>query len=267
MVFGRTARKRTLDQPNTGRQAHDIAQVVCGPPQPSLQRDSGRQPGLDEPAGQRQGGFNQCEGCARSARGRLVLPQGEQRRCDAMLVAQPQRGGHCGCDAGGFWQDVDMSPVLRPAGLGDGPFLRQMLVAAAYWRPDAPAVSVDQAIGRRELAHYVTGWPQPGDLGQIAEDDGPIGAAWLRVFCEDDPGFGFVDAQTPELAMGVLPQWRGRGVGAKLLGAVIADAADAGLAGISLSVERDNYAARLYERFGFGRVGEVGQSFTMLLRF
>jgi len=142
-----------------------------------------------------------------------------------------------------------------------------MLAAGACWRPRAPVVSVDEVMGRLEFAHYVKGWPKPGDLGEIAEEEGPIGAAWLRVFSEDDPGFGFVDAQTPELGMGVVTPHRGRGVGAELLGAVIADAADAGLPGISLSVERDNYAARLYERFGFRRVGEVGGSFTMLLRF
>lgn len=164
-------------------------------------------------------------------------------------------------------QDVGMSPVLRRADPGDGPFLRQMLVAAAFWRPDAPVASVDEVMGRPELAHYVSGWPKPGDLGVIAEEELPIGAAWLRVFSEDDPGYGFIDAQTPELSMGVVPQWRGYGVGAELLGAVIINAVDAGFAGISLSVERDNYAARLYERFGFRRVGEVSGSFTMLLRF
>jgi len=148
-----------------------------------------------------------------------------------------------------------------------------MLVAAAFWRPEAPVSSVDEVMGLPELAHYVTGWPKPGDLGVIAQDEQPIGAAWLRVFSQDDPGYGFIDAQTPELAMGVVPRWRGRGVGAELLGALINDAVDAGLAsdagltGISLSVERDNYAVRLYERFGFQRVGEVGGSLTMLLRF
>ena len=158
-----------------------------------------------------------------------------------------------------------MSPVLRRADPADGPFLCEMLVAAAFWRPDALVASVDEVMGRPELAHYVTDWPRRGDLGVIAEKERPVGAAWLRVFSEDDPGYGFVDDQTPELSMGVVPQWRGHGLGADLLGAVIADAADAGLAAISLSVERDNYAARLYERFGFRRVSEAGGSFTMLL--
>lgn len=142
-----------------------------------------------------------------------------------------------------------------------------MLVAAAFWRPDAVVVNVEEMMVRPELAHYVTGWPKPGDLGVIAEEERPIGVVWLRLFSEDDPGYGFVDTEAPELSMGVVPQWRGHGLGAELLGALIGDAADTGLAGISLSVERDNYAARLYERFGFRRVGEAGESSIMLLAF
>jgi ribosomal protein S18 acetylase RimI-like enzyme len=66
--------------------------------------------------------------------------------------------------------------------------------------------------------------------------------------------------------MGVVPAWRGRGVGANLLTALIVAARGAGSAALSLSVEPDNAARRLYERFRFHRVGVVDGSFTMLLR-
>jgi ribosomal protein S18 acetylase RimI-like enzyme len=157
--------------------------------------------------------------------------------------------------------------LLRPAGPDDGWFLQQMLVSAAFWRPGGPVLSVDEVLQRPELAHYVAGWPRPGDQGVIAQEAQPIGAAWLRRFSEDDPAFGFVDEQSPELAMAVVRQWRGRGVGAMLLREVTAQAAEAGVAGISLSVDLDNDAARLlYERFGFRGVRESDGSLTMLLR-
>jgi ribosomal protein S18 acetylase RimI-like enzyme len=160
-----------------------------------------------------------------------------------------------------------MSLLLRPAGPDDGPFLQQMLAAAAFWRPTDPVVSIEEVMGRPELAHYVAGWPRPGDQGVVAQEAQPVGAAWLRLFSRDDPAFGFVDEQSPELAIAVLPQWRGRGVGAMLLHEVTVQAADAGVAGISLSVDLDNDAARvLYERFGFQRVRERDGSLTMLLR-
>ncbi len=139
-----------------------------------------------------------------------------------------------------------------------------MLVAAAFWRTEASG-SIGEVLDRPEFARYVEGWPQGGDLGVVAEEQRPVGAAWLRFFSESEPGYGFVDAQTPELSMGVARPWRGQGVGASLLGALVTAASDAGLVALSLSVESDNYALRLYERFGFRKVDTVGGSLTMLL--
>jgi ribosomal protein S18 acetylase RimI-like enzyme len=143
-----------------------------------------------------------------------------------------------------------------------------MLVAAAFWRPDRPSQSVGEVLNQPELAHYVAGWPRPGDLGVIAVDgQQSVGAAWLRLLPESDPGYGFVDAATPEMGMAVVQRWRGRGVGARLLDALLAAARERGVASLSLSVERDNHPARrLYERAGFQQVREVGGSLTMLLR-
>jgi ribosomal protein S18 acetylase RimI-like enzyme len=155
---------------------------------------------------------------------------------------------------------------LRPAIAADGAFLTEMLVAAAFWRPGAPIGSIRDVMNQPELAHYVTGWPQPGDRGGIAEEGRPIGAAWFRFFPEHDPGFGFVDAQTPEVSIGVVRERRGLGIGSLLLGALIAQARHDGLASVSLSVEPDNHARRLYKRLGFETVGAVGGSLTMLLR-
>ena len=70
-----------------------------------------------------------------------------------------------------------MSVDLRPAVAADGPFLAEMLVGAAFWRPDGPNGSVSDVMDRPEFAHYVAGWPQPSDCGVIAEDERPVGAA------------------------------------------------------------------------------------------
>jgi GNAT superfamily N-acetyltransferase len=140
-----------------------------------------------------------------------------------------------------------------------------MLVAAAFWRPDGPTGTVDEVMREPELAHYVTGWPRSGDLGVIAWDDHPVGAAWARLLPETDPGYGFVNATTPEVSMGVVQAMRGRGIGTRLLGALVASAREQDVAALSLSVEPDNYALRLYERFGFHEVGRMGGSLTMLL--
>lgn len=160
-----------------------------------------------------------------------------------------------------------MRIAIRPADASDAHFLTQMLVAAAFWRPDGPSGSVADVLNQPQLAHYVAGWPRPGDLGVIAlAGKQRVGASWVRFLPESDPGYGFVDAATPELSMGVMQAWRGRGVGSRLLDALIAVASEQGLASLSLSVEPDNYARRLYERVGFRQVDEGSGSLTMFLR-
>ena len=55
----------------------------------------------------------------------------------------------------------------------------------------------------------------------------------------------------PELSIGVAASWRGRGLGRALLRAVAEQARARGISRISLSVERKNYAQRLYLSEGF----------------
>jgi len=93
-----------------------------------------------------------------------------------------------------------------------------------------------------------------------------VGAAWLRLLPEQDRGYGFVDAQTQELGIGVVPAHRGRGVGSLLLEALVEAAREQRYPALSFSVEADNPARRLYERHGFQVVGTVDGSLTMLLR-
>ncbi len=154
---------------------------------------------------------------------------------------------------------------IRPAGPADGDFLAEMLLAAAFWRPDGPRGDVPSVLARPELAHYVTGWPRPGDIGVVAEHGPPVGAAWLRLLSEQDRGYGFVDAATPELSVGVVATYRGRGVGSLLLEALVESAREQRHPALSLSDELDNPARRLYERCGFQVVGAADGSHTMRL--
>jgi RimJ/RimL family protein N-acetyltransferase len=60
------------------------------------------------------------------------------------------------------------------------------------------------------------------------------------------------------LGMGLLPEWRGRGVGRRLLEATLAQARRSGFKRIELDVHADNpRAIALYEKAGFVREGIV----------
>jgi ribosomal protein S18 acetylase RimI-like enzyme len=149
--------------------------------------------------------------------------------------------------------------VIRPAGRQDVPFLKDMLRHAYYWRASTVAET-----GEPPLRRYVERWGRPGDSGLIAIDEfRPVGAAWYRLFRRDDPGYGFVDEETPELSIAVVPSCRGRGFGAELLEQLVGMARAEGYHAISLSVEKDNPAVGLYERHGFERVREDDGAFTM----
>jgi ribosomal protein S18 acetylase RimI-like enzyme len=151
--------------------------------------------------------------------------------------------------------------VVRRGGAQDVRFLRDMLHHAYYWKERAP-----EDTGPGPVALYVKAWGRPGDAAMIAIDGGfPVGAAWYRLFARERRGYGFVDERTPELAIAVVPNARGKGVGAKLLDALLARARTEGFGTISLSVDRNNAGAiGLYERHGFERVGEEDDSVTML---
>jgi ribosomal protein S18 acetylase RimI-like enzyme len=155
---------------------------------------------------------------------------------------------------------------LLPATAADVSVLAAMLYEAAYWRDQGQAPPLDEALQQPELARYVNGWGRAGDRGLIASVAGvPVGAAWLRRFTADDHGYGYVDDATPELSIAVAPRHRGMGIGRCLLTATLAQARLDEVAQVSLSVETDNPARRLYQQLGFRDLEAAGGAVTMVV--
>lgn len=161
----------------------------------------------------------------------------------------------------------DMSHSIRPLSPPDQQFLREMLYHSLHV-PEGGTLFPRDVVEQPEIAKYVKGWGRDGDMGFVAVDSGsgePIGAAWLRLLRGDERGYGYVDDETPELGMAVLPGYRGRGVGSALLARLL-ESAGAVYGTVCLSVSADNPAARLYERAGFEPVCVSGTSLTMVKR-
>lgn len=151
--------------------------------------------------------------------------------------------------------------MVRRASNADLTFLRSMLAHAYHWR----VAGFEDDI---PLSRYTESWGRPGDLGLVAMEGGhSIGAAWLRRFTAAAPGYGFVDEETPELTIAVVPSRRRHGVGQELLDALLAQAQGAGHDAVSLSVEHDSPAVAFYERNGFERAGGDELALTMVKRF
>ena len=128
-----------------------------------------------------------------------------------------------------------------------------LTLAARMPEGDEP---IQKALSDPALNKYWLRWGRPGDIGIAAEvqpERMPIACAWLRLYRKEQAGPSFLSEQVPELAMGVIPKYRGNGVGTRTLSRLIEDVRDQ-FPGIVLSVRRDNPAIRFYERFSFKMV-------------
>jgi ribosomal protein S18 acetylase RimI-like enzyme len=150
----------------------------------------------------------------------------------------------------------------------DEPILWTMLMYAAH------ETSLASVQSQPILARYVERWGRLGDIGAVAiANEIAIAAAWLRLWADDDRGFGYIDPAIPELAIAVLPEYRGNGIGTTLLKQVLRSAQGV-FPAVCLSVRADNPVVNLYRRLGFikvegseivDRVGDA--SFNMVYKF
>ena len=137
---------------------------------------------------------------------------------------------------------------IRAINADDYPKLEDFLYHAIFLLPGSNPLA-REIIFQPELFIYIDGFgSKPGDCGVAAEADGGIvGAAWARII----PGYGHIDDDTPELAISVQPGYRGRGIGTALLTRLFELLQGQGFKRTSLSVQKANPAARLYQRVGY----------------
>jgi len=135
--------------------------------------------------------------------------------------------------------------------------LWEMLTYAARM-PGPVAVDVAAAQADPFLKKYVEGWGRPGDIGVLALDGSgtAVGAAWVRLLEHNYYARNYAAENIPELAIGVRPEWRGKGIGSALMKRLIPEITGYYPA-LVLSVRAINPAVHLYERLGFVTVEEI----------
>ncbi|NRF95205.1 GNAT family N-acetyltransferase [Paenibacillus frigoriresistens] len=119
------------------------------------------------------------------------------------------------------------------------------------------------------IKKYSEGWGRKGDRALVALiENKPVGAVWYRLFGESNKGYGYVDNETPELGIAILPDFKKQGIGTILMKQIQQQAITDGYKSLSLSVDPDNHmAVRLYEKLGFETFGMSGTSRVMKLTF
>ena len=136
---------------------------------------------------------------------------------------------------------------FRPMEATDYHVLEDFLYLAIFIRPGVEPPP-REIIYEPDIYIYIKDFGVRSDLGVVAELDGEIvGAAWTRII----PAFGHLDDDTPELAISVLPQNRGKGVGTIMMLHLFDMLWEKGFRRTSLSVQKDNPAVNLYKRLGY----------------
>lgn len=157
-----------------------------------------------------------------------------------------------------------MTLEFRSLTAEDQPLLLRATIENVNW-DGTPRLSAEQVLADDRLSKYAIGFTPGRDWGFAALESGEIiGLGWVQFFSENSPGYGFVNSETPELSLNVEMNFRGKGLGSRLLGLIIDHAQEVGCPSISLSVEDGNPARRLYDKFGFMPVRREGNSETMI---
>lgn len=141
--------------------------------------------------------------------------------------------------------------------------LDTFLYEAIFISEGVPAPSKD-IIDHPELQVYVKNFgDNKGDMCLVAQvEDKIIGAVWVRIM--DD--YGHIDNETPSFAISLLKEYRNYGIGTELMKHMLMKLKMKGYARASLSVQKMNYAVRMYKKVGFEIVEENDDEYIMICR-
>lgn len=154
-----------------------------------------------------------------------------------------------------------MNTIIRKIRLEKHVLLREFLYHAIYL-PQGVEPPSQSVIDLPELQVYIADFgTRPGDHCIVAEAAGKaVGAAWCRIMAD----YGHTDNDPPSLAISLLPEYRGLGIGTRLLNDLLLLLLEHGYLRASLSVQKENPALRLYQRTGFHIVAERETEYVML---
>lgn len=133
----------------------------------------------------------------------------------------------------------------------------------AIYIPDGIKRPPKSIIKCPELQEYIVEFGErKHDKAMVAEIQGNVvGAVWVRIMND----YGHIDNDTPSLAMSVFKKYRGLGIGTSLLEHLLSVERMEGYSKISLSVQKNNYAVKMYEKVGFNIVDENNEEYIMVV--
>lgn len=141
--------------------------------------------------------------------------------------------------------------------------LNDFLYEAIFQR-DENNLAPRDIIKKPELNVYINDFGKEDDNCLVAVCNGKIvGAVWTRII----KGYGNINEKTPEFAISLYKEYRGKSIGTNMMLEMIELLRSKGYRQTSLAVQKDNYALKMYEKVGFEITEEVEEEFLMLYKF
>jgi len=157
--------------------------------------------------------------------------------------------------------------TIREMQPGEAAILEDMLYEAVF-QPDPLNLIPREVIHVPEVRKYINNFGQQKDDFCLVADYNHkiIGAVWVRILSGDIKGYGYIDDNTPEFAIALYPEYRKQGLGTQMMNEMISNLKSKGYHQTSLSVQKENYAAKMYKNLGFEIIDENDEDYIMLLK-
>ena len=154
-----------------------------------------------------------------------------------------------------------MNYTIRELSIDERDVLEIFLYHAIYI-PEGITPPPFEIINQPELQVYIKGFgEQDGDICLVAEFDSKIvGAVWVRIMND----YGHISDDMHSLAISLLPEYRGKGIGTALMQSMQEIVSKQGYKGISLSVQKQNYATNMYRKLGFNTIEDKDEELIMV---
>ena len=133
----------------------------------------------------------------------------------------------------------------------------------AIFIPEGTEKPPKSIIEQPELQVYIADFGKSDDWCLVAEvKEKIVGAVWVRIMND----YGHIDDETPSFAISLYEEYRNMGIGTALMRDMLEFLKNKGYRRTSLSVQKVNYAVRMYQKVGFEVIDENEEEYIMVCR-
>ena len=153
-----------------------------------------------------------------------------------------------------------MDYQIRTIRKEETPLLRDFLYNAIFI-PEGVTPPPMSIVDDESLQIYIRDFGRlPDDRCLVAELNGKVvGAIWSRIVND----YGHIADDVPSIAISLYKEYRNQGIGTELLNQMLDLLKADGYKSVSLSVQKANYAMRMYQKAGFQVISQDAEEAIM----